>query len=962
LGHALRSSFFSALRIVSWIGFSAFLLRAQISVSTLPPAALIESSGSLTFTSQVLGALPGETTALTWSLNGVPQASTTNSITLGPAAGSAGAPLILTATSVFDSSKFSAVPLIPLNRSNLAQVSVPNAVAYHPGTGFVYAAVLVTNGANIDTKLVKIAPDGTQSTVVTLPSEPIYKLVPYSSNGTAYLLAIDVFDNQVVAVNLTTTTLAKPPRVVGGLNRPVSAAIDPVSGDLYIAEQGARRISVVSRSALDTALNTPNGIAPIGALPMTIPNISGVGFLADPASKQVSLLATSTSGTLYQINLANNSFSAVAGGLNTAEHLLVVQNSQLGFTFVLTGSSTGVDGQGQISALAPQGAGQPFLPAYALANGLDTVNDLAFVPPGTPYSTAGKWLILAASASPTASRDAIVRWEADPSVQGDFYAYEDRVQPSLSITSPAAGSLLTPGSTVQMQWSYNEGNPLNPPSDNFPEPAQIVVSTDGGNTFSPAGPSFIPSGPQGNQYSLSWQVPASTAGQTIQLGLQTTGLNGSPMQTTVGNLTVLPASAGYPQAVLVYPNFVLTGQNAKIAIAGLNFQSATTVGMGPGVTVSSAAPLSSSLLQVAVQAPASAATGAQSVLVCNPVACQQTPNAFFVLSASGPRITSVVPQSGSPGTTVVISGENFSGVAANNLVMFGHLTGIVSRATPASLTVQVPFGLNRGELPLSVQTNGVASNTAGFFLALSGFSAPMVNTAGVVNGASFAPGIAPVAPGSIVSLFGLNLFPTIFPTDAMPLSLPLPTQVLNTTVMIGGIPAPFFFAAPNQINVQVPEEMAGLNSVAVSLIYQGITGNTVEVSIAPQAPGIFSLASDGAAPWAVLNQDFSFNGPANPEHIGNTLEIYATGFGSANPPVPTGAAALSNPLSNSVPPRATIDGVPAAVTFAGRAPGFVGLDQVNVTIPAGVTTGKPVSMVLTAGGNAGPTVTVTVVP
>ena len=283
----------------------------------------------------------------------------------------------------------------------------------------------------------------------------------------------------------------------------------------------------------------------------------------------------------------------------------------------------------------------------------------------------------------------------------------------------------------------------------------------------------------------------------------------------------------------------------------------------------------------------------------------------------------------------------------------------VSQASPSKLTVQAPFGLNRGEVAVSVQTNGVTSNTARFILVPPGSVAPILNTDGIVNGASFSAGTSPVASGSILSLFGTNMVPNI----AGAIALPLPTQLLNTTVMIGGIAAPIFFAAPNQINVQMPEEVAGLSSVAVTLNYLNVVGNTVLLSVAPQAPGIFSLATTGKGPGAVLNQNGSLNGLTNPEHLGNTLQVYATGLGPAAPPVPTGNAASSSPLSNSInPPSATIDGIPAQVTFAGRSPGFVGLDQINVVAPPGASTGKPVELVITAGSNASNTVTVVLVP
>ena len=965
---AVGYSLLIVLILLYYLASSLPSLNAQVSVTAQPPVVLADSANQLTIQAQVLGALPGESTFVGWSLNdftilnnGTPFIG--NSLAFGLGGSLPGIPVTLKATSVLDPTKFAAIPIVTLQRSDFAQVRLPAAIAYHPSTKSVYVAAFVENGANVDTVILQVAPDGSQTTVTTLSKSVILKVLPYTSNGTPYLLAVDFFNSQILALDLNAKTSR---RIVGGLLGPVSAALHPLTGDLYVAEQlgnqamPQRSISVVSRSALVAAITgTQNAI--FQGLPMVISGVSGVGFSADPATQTVTLLAASSSGTIYQVNLANNSATAIAGGLQQSQPMLGVESSQLGYSFMMIGSSTKVDGQGQIVSIVPQGGSQPFnsLSAYLLAGGLDTVTDLAFIPSGTPYSAAGKWVLLAASSSPTVGRGKIVRWDPDPVIPSDFFSYGDQVQPSISLSSPAAGDVLNPGAPVEVRWTYSDGNPLNPASATAPATAHVLVSTDGGNTFTSAGASYMPSGPQGNQYSLNWQVPANLAGQTIRLRVQTSGLGGNSLQATgTADLSVLDMPSGLPQTLSANPNFVIQGQSATINIDGLNFQGVTSVNLGDDVPLSSLQTISSSSIQAQFQSAASAATGPRSILACSPAACQQSQNEFFVLSPDGPQITSLSPVSGTPGTTVVITGSNFDGNRANNIVSFGNLTATVSQATPTQLTVQVPFGLNRGELPVSVQTNGVASNTAAFLLAPPGFIVPIVNSNGVVNGASFSPGSTPVASGSIISLFGASMVSSI----ASAPSVPLPTQLLNGTVVIGGIPAPLFFVAPNQINAQVPEEMAGLSSVPVSILNQGVAGNTVLLNLAPQSPGIFSQASNGRGPGAVLNQDYSLNGINNPEHIGNTLQVFGTGLGQANPPVPTGVGAPGNPVSNVNPPQATIDGVPATVTFAGRAPGFVGLDQVNVVIPTGVSTSRPVSLVLTAGANASNSVTVVVVP
>ena len=118
-------------------------LQGQISVRSDPPAALIESSGVLQLTGRVSGALPGESATVNWSVNDQPLTASANRTTLTLGTAPAGVPLILKATSVFDPSKFAAVPVIRLGKSELTAIAFPEAVAYHPSTSRLYVATLV---------------------------------------------------------------------------------------------------------------------------------------------------------------------------------------------------------------------------------------------------------------------------------------------------------------------------------------------------------------------------------------------------------------------------------------------------------------------------------------------------------------------------------------------------------------------------------------------------------------------------------------------------------------------------------------------------------------------------------------------------------------------------------------------------------------------------------------------------
>ncbi|MGA2600162.1 MAG: hypothetical protein ABSH09_24615, partial [Bryobacteraceae bacterium] len=104
------------------------------------------------------------------------------------------------------------------------------------------------------------------------------------------------------------------------------------------------------------------------------------------------------------------------------------------------------------------------------------------------------------------------------------------------------------------------------------------------------------------------------------------------------------------------------------------------------------------------------------------------------------------------------------------------------------------------------------------------------------------------------------------------------------------------------------------------------------------SPGIFTLNASGSGPLIAQNPDGSLNGTSHPAKAGSTITFYGTGEGviAGAPPdgtPPTGA------LSTSITPTVVINGVYATVQYSGVAPGFIGLWQLNVVVPASVPPG-----------------------
>ena len=117
------------------------------------------------------------------------------------------------------------------------------------------------------------------------------------------------------------------------------------------------------------------------------------------------------------------------------------------------------------------------------------------------------------------------------------------------------------------------------------------------------------------------------------------------------------------------------------------------------------------------------------------------------------------------------------------------------------------------------------------------------------------------------------------------------------------------------------------------------TSATQPVQVADVSPGIFTVNQQGTGAGAILHADnfqaVSESAPARPG------EFFCTGLGPVDPPVPSDDLAPSaEPLARTVNiPMVNIGGMPAQVTFSGLAPGFVGLYQVNLQVPAGVPSG-----------------------
>ena len=206
--------------------------------------------------------------------------------------------------------------------------------------------------------------------------------------------------------------------------------------------------------------------------------------------------------------------------------------------------------------------------------------------------------------------------------------------------------------------------------------------------------------------------------------------------------------------------------------------------------------------------------------------------------------------------------------------------------------------------------------------------------AAAVNAASFAAG-APVAPGSVVSMFGKFAGSQTAAASAYP----LPRKLGETEVMIDGKAAPLYYASPGQVNLQLPAGQAAGQALAEIRVGGQVTARA-PVTVIGNAPGIF----------AAVNPDGKVNSTAAAVRRGEVLHIFGTGLGAVTPGVEDGVPAAAKPLSLGVAsPNVFLGTRQLSILFNGLAPGIAGVWQIDAMIPADAPTGPEIPLVVVQG-------------
>lgn len=321
----------------------------------------------------------------------------------------------------------------------------------------------------------------------------------------------------------------------------------------------------------------------------------------------------------------------------------------------------------------------------------------------------------------------------------------------------------------------------------------------------------------------------------------------------------------------------------------------------------------------------------------------EVPDTFIITNASGGA------RSNSPQPNVTVSGSK-QAVKIDQIIQANGARNPDVTTAPKSFRAAVILLVRSGTQPSAATLNKVAryrlawesyfAQSTDYVASLSTGLADQT-TSRVIAATSAASYLPTLSPAGIAALFGSEL--TSGATEAAT-AQPLPITLAGTQVLINGTPAPLFFASPQQINFQVPRTTPAITSFPFSSSVPSSTA-TIEVisngkliragsfQLAPAVPAIFTFNQSGTGLAAALDA-FTFTGPpfsaTRPNGEPNIIALFCSGLGAD-------ATDVDGNVNASV--QVTIDASPVTVAYAGRAPGFTGLNQLNVVLPAGLSSG-----------------------
>jgi uncharacterized protein (TIGR03437 family) len=206
-----------------------------------------------------------------------------------------------------------------------------------------------------------------------------------------------------------------------------------------------------------------------------------------------------------------------------------------------------------------------------------------------------------------------------------------------------------------------------------------------------------------------------------------------------------------------------------------------------------------------------------------------------------------------------------------------------------------------------------------------------------------------IAPGEIVSIFGVDIGPSTAQSGRPDGTGKLPSILDGVSVTFDQIAAPITYASPNQLNVVVPYGISGRPFSSVSV--RSPRGTlTITVTVRETMPGLFTFDGSGKGPVAALNENGTINSESNPAPPGSVVVLYGTGAGVLQKSFPDGQVIPAELVNPKAPVYVRFDKLAGQIQYAGAAPTLVnGALQVNVVVPRDLAGGGQVPVRLIVG-------------
>jgi uncharacterized protein (TIGR03437 family) len=533
----------------------------------------------------------------------------------------------------------------------------------------------------------------------------------------------------------------------------------------------------------------------------------------------------------------------------------------------------------------------------------------------------------------------LVLTSSDPNAQLPFTLATSSINGWLSVT-PTSGTTpanitveIIPGTQATLAVGTYNGSITVTSSGLFNNaitiPISLTITSSSSITVSPSGTQNFTELQGGALPGPLTLTLTGAANQSVQFTTSVIeGSGGAWLQISPsGSLTGTPTSSSGTVTLSVAANTLTQGTYSSQAVITFQSSSIPQILIAVSLTVqqpASAIMATPAAISFSYQAAGGTTPAAQPVTITNPASAPIQ----FTIAVSDSWL-SVTPTTGTTGTT---SGTVSVAVSPQGLLS-GSYNGSLTLSSPGVATLTVPVAL---------------------FISASTTPQPFI----ISNAAS---GIgSQLSPGEIITIKGSGLGPgnpvsfTVTPVNTLPNPI-----LAGVQVTFSGYSGTLLYVSSTQINVIVPYEIAGAVSTGIIVTYQSAPSAPIIQPVGAASLGLFTNNQAGSGQVAALNPGSScpaapcYNTAATPALQGSYVSVYGTGGGQTNPPSSDGEV---SPLASLLPLAlqsnitATIGGKPAAVLFAGAAPGDVtGVVQLNIQVPTGVS-GSALPIVVTING------------